>query len=164
MPRANRLPTPPISDERMWWDETAVWQAVFAPRDPRIVYAFILRAGDVTLLQYGRHAPCRRTPRMGERLPYAHAYPAKEKPQWARGVGYQIFPDRFRRVDVPGRRPSSRGAASAWRTNIASAATSRAFWRPCRIWPKLGVGVVHMTPIFPFGPPPTATHVRLLPN
>ena len=34
---------------------------------------------------------------------YAHAYPAKEKPQWARGcVGYQIFPDRFRRVDVPG--------------------------------------------------------------
>lgn len=32
--------------ERMWRDENReVWQVVFAPRDPRIVYAFILRAG-----------------------------------------------------------------------------------------------------------------------
>ena len=39
-----------IPMERMWRDENReVWQAVFAPRDPRIVYAFILRAGDVTL-------------------------------------------------------------------------------------------------------------------
>ena len=37
--------------ERMWRDENhEVWQAVFRPHDPRIVYAFILRAGDVTLL------------------------------------------------------------------------------------------------------------------
>lgn len=125
--------------ERMWRDENReVWQAVFAPRDPRIVYAFILRAGDVTLLHDAdgtRAVP--ENPAWVSGFHYAHAYPAKEKPQWARGcVGYQIFPDRFRRVDVPGRRPSSHGAASAWRTNIASAATSRAFWRPCRIWPS----------------------------
>lgn len=51
--------------ERMWRDENhEVWQAVFRPHDPRIVYAFILRAGDVTLLHdAGRaRAPCRRSP------------------------------------------------------------------------------------------------------
>ena len=37
--------------ERMWRDEShEVWQAVFMPHDPRIVYVFVLRAGGVQLL------------------------------------------------------------------------------------------------------------------
>ncbi|MFR8439830.1 MAG: alpha amylase N-terminal ig-like domain-containing protein, partial [Lachnospiraceae bacterium] len=73
--------------ERMWRDENhEVWQAVFRPHDPRIVYAFILRAGDVTLLHDAdgtRAVP--EKPEWVNGFHYAHAYPAKEKPQWARG-------------------------------------------------------------------------------
>ena len=117
--------------ERMWRDENhEVWQAVFRPHDPRIVYAFILRAGDVTLLHDAdgtRAVP--EKPEWVNGFHYAHAYPAKEKPQWARGcVGYQIFPDRFRRVDVPGEETVE--------PNTASAVTLRAFWKLCRIWPN----------------------------
>ncbi|MFR2021237.1 MAG: alpha amylase N-terminal ig-like domain-containing protein, partial [Christensenellales bacterium] len=123
--------------KRMWRDENhEVWQAVFRPHDPRIVYAFILRAGD--------DAAARRT---------ARAVP--ESPEWVNGSTMRTptRPKRsrngragasairfFRIASVAwmcrAKRPSSRGAASVWRTNTASAATSRAFWKLCRIWPN----------------------------
>ncbi|MFR2149213.1 MAG: alpha amylase N-terminal ig-like domain-containing protein [Christensenellales bacterium] len=97
--------------ERMWCDENhEVWQAVFRPHDPRIVYAFILRAGDVTLLHDAdgtRAVP--EKPEWVNGFHYAHAYPAKEKPQWGAGASATRFSGSLCRVDVPGRRPSSRG-------------------------------------------------------
>ncbi len=137
--------------ERMWRDEAAeVWQAVFAVEDPRIVYAFELRAEEVRVLHDadGTHAVPDDPSRVSG-FHYAHAYPAREKPAWARGcVGYQIFPDRFRRVDVPGEEPvepwGSRRVANEYRFG----GNLRGILEAVPYLKALGVGVVYMTPIF----------------
>ncbi|MFR5796562.1 MAG: hypothetical protein ACLUI3_14140 [Christensenellales bacterium] len=82
-----------------------------------------------------RHARRAENPAWVSGFHYAHAYPAKEKPQWARGcVGYQIFPDRFRRVDVPGGRRAVGQQARGERISLRR--QPRGIWRPCRIWPS----------------------------
>ena len=140
-----------IPMERMWRDGARdVWQAVFLPRDPRLVYGFDLRAGR-------RHFLCdesgvRPLPKSAGAIDgfhFAHAYPAEEKPAWARGcVGYQIFPDRFRRRDVPGEEPvepwGSRRVANEYRFggNLKGALDAVPYLQ------SLGVGVVYMTPLF----------------
>ena len=140
-----------IPMERMWRDENReVWQAVFAPRDPRIVYAFILRAGDVTLLHDAdgtRAVP--ENPAWVSGFHYAHAYPAKEKPQWARGcVGYQIFPDRFRRVDVPGEEAVEPWGSKRVANEYRFGGNLKGILEAVPYLAELGVGVVYMTPIF----------------
>lgn len=137
--------------ERMWCDGVHdVWQAVFMPDDPRLVYCFALRAGDLRLLfdADGAHA-MPRSARAVNGFHLAHAYPAREKPAWARGcVGYQIFPDRFRRVDIPGEEKvepwSSRRVANEFRFggNLRGALEAVPYLK------ELGVGVVYMTPLF----------------
>lgn len=137
--------------ERMWRDEAVeVWQAVFAVQDPRIVYAFVLRSEEVCVLHDadGTHAVPDDPGRVSG-FHYAHAYPAREKPEWARGcVGYQIFPDRFRRVDVPGEEPvepwGSRRVANEYRFG----GNLRGILEAVPYLKALGVGVVYMTPIF----------------
>lgn len=136
---------------RMWQDGAHdTWQAVFLPDDPRLVYCFELRAGELRLLfdSDGAHV----LPRPADAVNgfhFAHAYPAREKPAWARGcVGYQIFPDRFRRVEVPGEEPvepwGSRRVANQYRFggNLRGALEAVPYLK------ELGVGVVYMTPIF----------------
>lgn len=140
-----------IPMERMWRDENReVWQVVFAPRDPRIVYAFILRAGDVTLLHDAdgtRAVP--ENPAWVSGFHYAHAYPAKEKPQWARGcVGYQIFPDRFRRVDVPGEEAVEPWGSKRVANEYRFGGNLKGILEAVPYLAELGVGVVYMTPIF----------------
>ena len=140
-----------IPMERMWRDENReVWQVVFAPRDPRIVYAFILRAGDVTLLYDAdgtRAVP--ENPAWVSGFHYAHAYPAKEKPQWARGcVGYQIFPDRFRRVDVPGEEAVEPWGSKRVANEYRFGGNLKGILEAVPYLAELGVGVVYMTPIF----------------
>lgn len=137
--------------ERMWCDENhEVWQAVFRPHDPRIVYAFILRAGDVTLLHDAdgtRAVP--EKPEWVNGFHYAHAYPAKEKPQWARGcVGYQIFPDRFRRVDVPGEETVEPWGSKRVANEYRFGGNLKGILEAVPYLAELGVGVVYMTPIF----------------
>ena len=137
--------------ERMWRDENhEVWQAVFRPHDPRIVYAFILRAGDVTLLHDAdgtRAVP--EKPEWVNGFHYAHAYPAKEKPQWARGcVGYQIFPDRFRRVDVPGEETVEPWGSKRVANEYRFGGNLKGILEAVPYLAELGVGVVYMTPIF----------------
>ena len=88
-------------------------------------------------------------PRGGPALfPFAYAYAPQEQPGWARGcVGYQIFPDRFRRAG------GSEEGVEPW--------TSRNYQNECRFGgnlagireavpylKELGVGLVYMTPIF----------------
>lgn len=135
----------------MWRDGVHdTWQAVFMPEDPRLVYCFELRAGEFGVLfdADGAHA-LPRDPGAVNGFHYHHAYPAQEKPAWARGcVGYQIFPDRFRRVDVPGEEPvepwGSRRVANEYRFggNLRGALEAVPYLK------ALGVGVVYMTPLF----------------
>ena len=136
---------------RMWRDGAhEVWQAVFLPGDPRLVYWFVLRAEGVCLLHDADGTRAVPEGMAGVScFHFAHAYPAREKPQWARGcVGYQIFPDRFRRVDVPGEEPvepwGSRRVANEYRFggNLKGILEAVPYLR------ALGVGVVYMTPIF----------------
>ncbi len=69
--------------------------------DPRLKYLFLLYADggrtfklDASGLRAGLDGP----DDISESFTFAYAYPADPMPEWARGsVGYQIFPDRFRR-------------------------------------------------------------------
>ena len=147
--------------ERMWRDETArSGRRCFAPHDPRIVYAFILRAGDVTLLHD------------------ADGTRAVENPAWVSGFHYA--------PPIPRRRSrSGRAGASATRSfRIASAAwmcrgEAVEPWGSKRVaneyrfggnlkgileavpyLAELGVGVVYMTPIFLSDNVPPLQHVH----
>ena len=137
--------------ERMWRDEShEVWQAVFTPHDPRIVYAFVLYAGGVQLLHDadGTHA-MPENPAWVNGFHFAHAYPAQEKPWWARGcVGYQIFPDRFRRVDVPGEEAVEPWGSKRVANEYRFGGNLKGILEAVPYLAELGVGVVYMTPIF----------------
>lgn len=80
------------------------YQVVFTPKDRRIRYLFLLHSDESTFkldgagLKAGAHA----FEDISEAFAFGYAYPAQEMPGWARGcVGYQIFPDRFRREGAP---------------------------------------------------------------
>lgn len=137
--------------ERMWRDEThEVWQAVFMPEDPRILYCFLLRAQGVRLVHDAggtRAEP--QNPADVKAFHFAHAYPAREKPQWARGcVGYQIFPDRFHRVDVPGEEPVEPWGSPRVANEYRFGGNLKGILEAVPYLRELGVGVVYMTPIF----------------
>lgn len=137
--------------ERMWHDEHhEVWQAVFMPSDPRIIYCFELEAEGMRLLYDAdgtRAMPDH--PGYISGFHFAHAYPAQEKPQWARGcVGYQIFPDRFRRVDVPGEEPVEPWGSPRVANEFRFGGNLKGVLEAVPYLRELGVGVVYMTPIF----------------
>jgi len=76
------------------------YETVFRPKDLRIKYLFHLQSEELTLkldgagLHFGSDA----FENISEAFAFAYAYPPDPMPDWARGcVGYQIFPDRFRR-------------------------------------------------------------------
>ena len=77
------------------------YEVVFTPQDPRFKYLFLLEADggrgfklDASGLRVGLGG----FDDISECFTFAYAYPADPMPAWARGaVGYQIFPDRFRR-------------------------------------------------------------------
>jgi cyclomaltodextrinase / maltogenic alpha-amylase / neopullulanase len=77
------------------------YEAIFDVRDPRLKYMFIFYADggrvyklDGAGLRAGEHS----FDDISECFAFAYAYPPAPMPEWARGcVGYQVFPDRFRR-------------------------------------------------------------------
>lgn len=76
------------------------YEAVFMPRDPRMKYLFVLQSDELVfkLDASGLHAGKDAREDVSQAFAFAYAYPADPMPEWARGcVGYQIFPDRFRR-------------------------------------------------------------------
>ncbi len=81
------------------------YEAAFAVRDPRLKYLFIFYADggrvyklDGAGMRIGEHS----FDDISESFAFAYAYPPEPLPAWARGcVGYQVFPDRFRREGTP---------------------------------------------------------------
>ena len=77
------------------------YEVVFTPNDPRLRYLFILQSEELILKLDGSglHFGADAFENINEAFAFAYAYPAPPMPDWARGcVGYQIFPDRFRRA------------------------------------------------------------------
>ncbi len=149
MKRADKLPM-----ERMWRDENHDWfECVFMPSDPRIHYAFCLTLDGFSLLvdQDGMYPASLREPEDMVPFPFAYAYSEQKKPDWAIGsVGYQIFPDRFRRAPVAG---AAIKAMEPWDSiryanefrfggNLKGISQSIPYLK------DLGIGIVYMTPIF----------------
>ncbi len=130
-----------------WFD---YYQVVFHPQDPRIKYLFLLTAEEMTLKLDGAglHFGADAFEDISEAFAFAYAYPADPMPEWARGcVGYQIFPDRFRRegLEEPGLEPwTSDRVQSQYRYggNLQGMLAAVPYLK------ELGVQMVYTTPIF----------------
>lgn len=134
-----------------WRDETHdMYEVILAPEDPRLAYHFLLeRDGLVVMLdQDGVHMPTDIGAEGVNNFHFSHAYPSEAKPEWARGaVGYQIFPDRFKREGkwLEGLEPwGSAHVENEYRFggNLAGITKSVPYLK------ELGVGIVYMTPLF----------------
>lgn len=119
--------------------------------DPRIKYLFLLFADGgrtFTLDGAGLRAGCGCNDDISECFTFAYAYPSDPMPDWARGaVGYQIFPDRFRREgpQEEGLEPWNSGRVQSefrFGGNLAGMRTAVPYLK------DLGVKVVYTTPIF----------------
>jgi len=81
------------------------YEAIFTVRDPRLKYLFIFYAGDGSVFKLdgaGLRAGEDGFDDISECFAFSYAYPPAAMPEWARGcVGYQVFPDRFRREGEP---------------------------------------------------------------
>lgn len=127
------------------------YEADYLPEDPRQCYFFRLAKGDseVYLDQDGvKTADEIGMPLALQPFPYAYVYRRQPPAPWARGsVGYQIFPDRFRRAagpapgiqlwDSPGT-----GQRSFFGGDLRGIIASIPYLR------ELGVELVYLTPIF----------------
>ncbi|MBN1777915.1 MAG: glycoside hydrolase family 13 protein [Clostridiales bacterium] len=77
------------------------YESILSVRDPRMKYLFIFYAdgGRVYKLDgSGLRTGEKSFDDISESFAFSYAYPPAAMPEWARGcVGYQVFPDRFRR-------------------------------------------------------------------
>ena len=81
------------------------YECIFEPFDKRLKYLFVLESDECVykLDASGLHAGKDAREDVSDAFAFAYAYAADPQPEWARGcVGYQIFPDRFRRAEIPG--------------------------------------------------------------
>ena len=127
------------------------YEAVFSVRDPRLKYLFIFYADggrvyklDGAGMRIGEHS----FDDISESFAFAYAYPPEPMPAWARGcVGYQVFPDRFRREGAPeaGLEPwDSMRVQSEYRFggNLSGIRAALPYLK------DLGVQMLYTTPIF----------------
>jgi len=127
------------------------YEIIFPLADPRFKYLFLLYADgervyklDGAGLRYGENT----FDDISESFAFAYAYPAAPMPDWARGcVGYQIFPDRFRRAGEgePGLEPwNSDRVQSEYRFggNLAGICEAVPYLK------ELGVDMIYTTPVF----------------
>ena len=128
------------------------YQADFTPDDPRQCYLFELQKNGQTcyLDQEGIKEPeAFGEPPFGiNPFAFAYVYPPRPLPAWALGkVGYQIFPDRFRRQGPPGPgiQPWDGGEVKNHRYfggNLQGIREAIPYLK------ELGVSLVYLTPIF----------------
>ena len=127
------------------------YEAIFSVSDPRLKYLFIFYADggrvyklDGAGLRIGEHS----IDDISESFAFSYAYPPAPMPEWARGcVGYQVFPDRFRRegASEEGLEPwSSSRVQSEYRFggNLSGIRAALPYLK------DLGVQMLYTTPIF----------------
>ncbi|MCE5342359.1 MAG: glycoside hydrolase family 13 protein [Eubacteriales bacterium] len=127
------------------------YEVRFHWNDPRMKYLFLLYADGERAFKLdaaGLRAGCDGPDDISESFAFAYAYPADPMPEWARGgVGYQIFPDRFRREGEPekGLEPwNSNRVQSEFRFggNLGGIRAAVPYLK------ELGVSMIYTTPIF----------------
>ena len=77
------------------------YEIIFTPKDVRIRYLFVLRNENLVLKldSTGLHVGENWEEDVSKAFAFAYAYPTRALPKWTEGcVGYQIFPDRFKRI------------------------------------------------------------------
>lgn len=126
------------------------YEVVFSPGDPRIKYLFVLQSEEITIKldAAGLHAGADAFEDISEAFAFAYAYPAEPIPEWARGcVGYQVFPDRFRREgeEEPGLEPWTSGRVQS---EFRFGGNLRGILQAVPYLKDLGVEMLYMTPIF----------------
>lgn len=127
------------------------FQADYLPKDPRQCYYFRIEDGENTVYLDQDGVKTEQEialPLSLQPFPYAYVYPPRPLAPWARGgVGYQIFPDRFRRVGEAargiqpweGQRYDQR---SFFGGNLRGIIESIPYLK------QLGIELVYLTPIF----------------
>ncbi|NCB05602.1 MAG: glycoside hydrolase family 13 protein, partial [Clostridia bacterium] len=127
------------------------YEVVIPLKDPRFKYLFLLYADggrvfklDAAGLRVGENT----FDDISECFAFAYAYPADPMPEWARGcVGYQIFPDRFRREGAP------ENGLEAWdscrvQSECRFGGNLRGIRQAIPYLKELGVQMIYTTPIF----------------
>ncbi|MDD3334583.1 MAG: alpha amylase N-terminal ig-like domain-containing protein [Eubacteriales bacterium] len=124
------------------------YEAVFSPSDPRVRYYFVLEADELTVSLDAAGLHHELPVNTEESFVFAYVYPPSPKPEWARGaVGYQIFPDRFRRS---GEQTASLEPWDSTRYESAYrfGGNLRGIREAVPYLHELGVEIVYTTPIF----------------
>ncbi len=128
------------------------YEAIFAPRDRRIKYLFVLHSDELTfkLDGSGLHAGADAPEDVSQAFAFAYAYPADPMPEWARGcVGYQIFPDRFRREPIPGDdAPVEPWDSDRVQNEFRFGGNLRGILQAVPYLRDLGVKLIYTTPLF----------------
>ena len=129
-----------------------VYECIFQPKDVRFKYLFVLESDELTfkLDGAGLHAGKDAEEDISEAFAFAYAYPADPMPEWARGcVGYQIFPDRFRREPNPAdTEPVEPWNSLRVQNEFRYGGNLRGMIKAVPYLHELGVKVVYTTPLF----------------
>lgn len=128
------------------------YECVFEPADPRVKYLFVLKSAEITakLDAAGVHMGADAPETNDDAFVFAYAYPTDKMPEWARGcVGYQIFPDRFRRSKTAKEDKSIEPWTSThYENEYRFGGDLQGIREAVPYLKKLGVDVIYTNPIF----------------
>lgn len=134
-------------------DQVHDWfEADYLPDDPRTCYLFEIKDQDKTLYFDQEGIKIQTNFDSGylgiNPFPYAYIWQTETTPAWARGgIGYQVFPDRFRRggESVPGLEPWAGGKVN---NAVRYGGDLKGITAAVPYLAQLGVDILYLTPIF----------------